>query len=147
MINLSETEKAYLAGLFDGEGTIGYYLKKKIGYHIVQVAIYNTDPRIMNWIKERIHFGSITTNKRTKYIHWGWMISSKSQAVEFLGLIRSYLIIKADQVDLLLSFLNAEQKTRGSGNGKILSIDDITSRNKVENDLKLLKTANFESIH
>jgi len=146
-MRLTKLEKAYLAGLFDGEGTVGYYHKTKLGYHIVQVAIYNSDPTIMAWIQDRISFGSIVSNKVSKHRGWAWMVSSKTQAKQFLKVIRPYLVIKAEQVDLLLSFLDAEQKNRGVGSGKKLSKDELATRVETEIQLKRLKTANFQSIH
>ena len=147
MLILTETEKAYLAGIFDGEGSVGYYLKKKTGYHRAQIAIYNSNPSIMQWLREKVGYGSISTSKASKYTNWAWICNSKPQVIEILKSIQSYLIIKADQVDLLLEFLDAEQKDRGVGSGKRLSKEEIASRNELQDRLKLLKTSNFQSIH
>lgn len=145
MLNLTETEKAYLAGLFDGEGTVGYYFKTKLKYHLAQVAIYNSDPRIMVWIKARLPFGSIATNKVTQYRGWSWVASGKNNLKEFLLAIRPYLIIKANQVDLLLSLWDAEQKIRSPR--RKLPQEVIDLRNSTVIEMKRLKTANFQSIH
>mgnify|MGYP001608779721 CR=1 FL=1 len=146
-MNLTETEKAYLAGLFDGEGTVGYYLKKAIGYHRAQIAIYNSDPRIMEWIRSRIPFGNIVTNKISRHRGWAWMVTSNAQVTEFLVTIRPYLIIKANQVDLLLSLWDAEQKIRGSKKIVKLTSDHLALREMAARQLKLSKTAYFECIH
>lgn len=144
MVNLSETEKSYIAGLFDGEGTIGYYLKSKSGYHVAQIAIANSDPRIMKWLKDRISFGSVAINKKNKYIGWCWIVNSTNQVKEFLLAVRPYLIIKANQVDLLFSLWDAEQRIRSKHK---LSKEVLSLRHDTEQQLKALKTANFQSVH
>ena len=144
-MNLTETEKAYLAGIFDGEGSVGYYLKGKSGYHTAQVAIYNCDPRVMDWIRDKVKFGSISTNQKTgKYIGWSWICNSNRQVTEFLTTIRPYLIVKSDQVDLLLSLRDAEQEIRSEFR---LSPEVLALRERTVEQLKLLKTAHFKSIH
>lgn len=140
---LSVAECAYLAGLFDGEGTVGYYFKSALGYHVAQVAIYNADLTVMAWIRQRIPVGAVTANKKSKHKGWAWMLSTQSQVVAFLTAIRPYLVIKANQVDLLLSSLDAEQETRGGKRTK-LSVEDIARRNDLVTELKRLKTANFQ---
>lgn len=143
-MNLTETEKAYLAGIFDGEGTVGYYFKGRSQYHAASVAIYNSDPRIMMWIKDRIPFGAVVTNKVGKHVAWAWMVTGKKPVYEFLTTIRPYLIIKADQADLLISLLDAEQGI--CGKGKQLSEETLALRYATEEQLRHLKTAKFTRV-
>lgn len=147
-MNLTEGEKGYLAGLFDGEGTIGYYYKTALKYHVMQCAISNSSPEIMDWLKNKIPFGSIaiTNNKKCKYINWSWICNSKLQVIEFLTTIRPYLIFKLKQVDLLLSLWNAEKEI-GCKSGVKLSKETIEFRNSISKQLKSLKTSSYESIH
>ena len=146
MINITETEKAYLAGLFDGEGTIGYYFKTALRYHLAQLAIYNCDPKVMTWLKNRVSIGKVylSKGKNANYKGWQWQLNSKSQIIEFLSNIRPYLIIKADQVDLLFSLWIAEQKIRSKHK---LSQDIIDLRNMTMRELKQLKTASYVATH
>lgn len=145
MFNLTETEKAYLAGLFDGEGTVGYYLKSS-GYHFPQVAIYNSDPLIMDWISARISGGCVASNsgKNSRHRSWMWCHAKKSQIKQFLQIIRPFLVIKAEQVDLLLSLWDAEQKIRGKANKVSSTVLDL--RINTEKELKRLKTAHYTRI-
>lgn len=142
---LTETEKSYLAGLFDGEGCIGYYFKSKIKCHVASLAIYNTNTKVMQWIKDKTGYGGIYLNKGGKHCGWQWQLNSRSQIIEFLKVIRPYLIIKADQVDLLFSLWDAEQGICGSG--KRLSQETFDRRNATELKLKNLKTADLISVH
>ena len=147
MLNLTELEKAYLAGLFGGEGSVGYYYKSATGYHAAQVQISNSSPEIIEWLRERIPFGSIavTNNKKCKYTNWSWICNSRLKVKEFLETIRPYLVFKSKQVDLLFSLWDAEQKI-GCGAGVKLSEDTVKLRQYTEAQLKLLKTSSFESI-
>jgi hypothetical protein len=138
---LSEPEKAYLAGIFDGEGTIGYYDFRN--RHESTVMITNADPRLMNWIMDTIGYGNVHTVKkgytRRKHVVHHWRISNKPRVKEFLEAIYPYLIVKRDQAELLLSLWNLENP----GKNKITS-EVKSRRDQVVNKLKLLKTSHFE---
>ena len=144
MVLLTDTEAAYLAGVFDGEGTLGYYFKKSGKYHVASLAIYNTDPRVMAWIRTHVSVGGVYLNKNNKHKGWQWQLNSKKQIIAFLNQIRPYLVIKAEQVDLLLSLWDAEQKIH---RGRRLSEEVLYLRQDTEMKLKQLKTAYLESIH
>ena len=138
-----ETDKAYIAGLFDGEGSVGYY-RKRNGYHTMQVSLTNCDLKVLNWLKESVGFGSIASNTRSgQYVGWAWICNGTKQVTNFLMAIRPYLRIKADQVDLLLSLKDAEQEIRGEFK---LSPEVLLLRDTMVEQLKLLKTTRFTSI-
>lgn len=143
MIDLTETEKAYLAGLFDGEGSIGYYKKKTLGYHVSRVTIYNTDAKVMDWLAKKVNFGSVTANRNFEHFVFAWIVSGNKHVVEFLTAIRPYLIIKAEQADLLLTSLSAEQEKRGTR--KRLTSEELETRDNLVEQLKNLKTSHFVS--
>ncbi len=141
MINLTETEKAYLAGIFDGEGNIGYY--KANGSHAIYVQITNTDSRVISWLVSRIDYGYVKTRKRhvNRKPVWEWLIRNRDNAIEFLNTIKPYLVIKLDQVDLLLSLMNDERLLRGDKKKfQSLSPEIIERRISVETQMKALKT-------
>lgn len=108
--HLTETEKAYLAGLVDGEGSFSlrkYKLKNGKSNYSIRVQISNTDKRLADWIKERLpghmysykpkpsHTGN---NRRTL---WTWAMNGDVKPRIFLREIYPYLIIKKDQAELL----------------------------------------------
>ena len=108
---MTELEKAYLAGLFDGEGCIGYYRNRK--RYAPVVSISNTDARIIAWLHARLG-GVIEPGSKKRPSHWKclweWRLRSKNQIIAFLSEIRPFLRIKGEQADLLLSHLSAEQE-------------------------------------
>jgi hypothetical protein len=145
---LSEPEKAYLAGIFDGEGTIGYYDFRN--RHESTVMITNADPRLMSWLLERIGYGNVHTVKkayhRRKHIVHHWRISNRPRVYEFLEAIVPYLIVKKDQAELLLNLWKIENPGKNRITPAVKARRDAT----VE-QLKALKTSHLElavsSIH
>jgi hypothetical protein len=142
MLNLTDVEKAYLAGLFDGEGSIGYY---KRGYsHFAYFSICNTDFRLARWILDRTSIGTFTTRGAHGHLgkkpQWEWRIRSKGEIKLILTTIQPYLIIKADQVDLLLCHLDVEEKI-GCKAGRKVPDYVRAQRIVVEEELKRLKKA------
>jgi len=146
---MTDVEKAYIAGLFDGEGTVGYYFKTSLGYHRAQVAIYNYDPRVMVWLRKRLPFGSVVSSnqgKRKKHKGWAWSVNRRRRVESFLRLIRPYLVVKANQVDLLFSLWEAEQQIK-QRTGRTVTSELLTLRSRAEADLKDSKTSAFVSLH
>lgn len=57
-LNLTETEKAYIAGFIDGEGSIPFciHYKKQIPHRAMpMIEIGNTNREIMNWLATKIN--------------------------------------------------------------------------------------------
>lgn len=153
-MNLTELEKAYLAGLFDGEGHIGYY-----SYQF-SAKITNTSPRIMMWLQERVKLGRIfdkfcgKTPPKNVQPTWEWRITTKADTVMFLATIRPYSIIKVDQIDLMLALAAYEGDTsayktyrKGGRNVRLpLPENIINMRNETEIKLKALKRSSSQII-
>lgn len=95
---LKETEKAYIAGLIDGEGHIGKDFR---------ICIANTNHEVLLWLKNKLG-GAITKQKIYKKNHspsWHWLLST----VPSRGLILSvlpYLIIKKERALTFVSDWN-----------------------------------------
>ncbi len=147
MINLTETEKAYLAGIFDGEGCVGYYKRKgnRSKYSYVALAmIGQSDIRLMNWLQSKLGFGTVTSSPGKINVEYHWAINKKTVVYEFLSAIRPYLLLKADQVDALLELMRREgfhPTVKGQVTPEVLA-----SREKVYMKLKQLKIAHLEPI-
>lgn len=138
---LTEAELGYLAGLFDGEGTIGYYNFR--ARHESTVMITNTDPRVMSWLLDKVGHGNVHTAKkaytRRKHVVHHWRISNKPRVQEFLEAIVEHLIVKRDQADLLLNLWKLESPKKN-----VITSEVKTRRDGVLEQLKLLKTAHLE---
>ena len=85
---MKESEISYIAGLFDGEGSIHYKRgpekkkkhKDKPGYRMsnsmrISMEVTMTDPMVIHWLKETLKTGTVTKKPRkelrkdgTKYL-------------------------------------------------------------------------------
>ncbi len=102
---VSDKELPYIAGLFDGEGSITLVRHRSNRTHSPQVSIASTDYEVVLWCQKRFG-GSIVTKQPRKSNHsvsYDWRLTDR-QSLEFLKLIRPYLIIerKIRRIDLLL---------------------------------------------
>ena len=101
-----DTELAYAAGLFDGEGSISLVRQKNNRSHSPQVSVASNDHEVLAWFQN--HFGgSIVTKQPRKSTHsvsYDWRLTDR-RALTFLKLIRPYLVIerKIRRIDLLLN--------------------------------------------
>lgn len=142
-MDLTDTDKAYLAGLFDGEGCVGYYPRhaKGVPYHSASLHLTSTDPRVISWLLGKVGCGKVSVKnpKDHRKTSYNWQLSNKTDIAEVLGAIRPYLIIKADQVDLLFSLWKAEEPLH---KGRVTP-ELITLRQKAVDDIKHLKGLSY----
>ena len=117
---MTEIEKAYIAGLFDGEGTICISRAKrktnKCGYEwrlLIKIAI--TDRRVLEYICDKSGIGRVNIFKQSGALNgryrptWIWIVHSRN-AIEFLYLIKDYLVIKQAQAKLGIEFQARKSK-------------------------------------
>jgi len=95
-LNLSETEKAYIAGLIDGEGTIGVH-KGKGACLTPRVQIANTNIPILTWLLEKIGTG---------YVHRTEYETAFYDVKPLLTATLPYLKIKKRQAELVMEFVD-----------------------------------------
>ena len=118
---MKESDVAYIAGLFDGEGSI-YYKKgtekkkkhKGPGYRTTQswrinMEVTMTDPMVINWLRETLKVGTVTKKPRkglrkdgTKYLmQYRWRCTFRD-AYYVCCLIYPYSITKLEKVKQIL---------------------------------------------
>lgn len=86
-LKLAEHEAAYVAGFFDGEGTVNYYNSS------LRVSISQKDRTVLDWLCS-IYGGGV--NCRPNGVHVWWVNGAGSFA--FLSEVGPYLRIKVEQV-------------------------------------------------
>lgn len=114
----TEVERAYLAGLLDGEGTITI-MKVRIrgGYehYVANVEISNTDIRMIQWLLSTVGGNICLSNKkRTLLGKWRplYRISYRGRSVgKVLDLALPYLRLKTRQAELVLELRSRFGKT------------------------------------
>ena len=136
---LSEVDKAYLAGLFDGEGTIGYYNYRN--RYEPTVMVTNCDPRIMDWLDLNVGYGNVvslkTTDHNRKHVVHHWRVTGKKRTHDFLKAVAPYLMIKREQADLLLGLWETEATYNK------ITPAVLEHRAEVADELKRLKRSNL----
>jgi len=116
---LSETEKAYLAGLIDGDGCINIGCHMIPGgvtpTHYLQVVIAQANrPFLEKWCA-KTGFGTVyrtSGSKLSKKKMYNWMMSGR-KAETFLQFISPYLDIKLDDAKIALMFRKTKHGRAG----------------------------------
>lgn len=135
---MTETEKAYLAGLIDGEGTITLTRRNSGQLPQPQVSIANNNLELLIWVKKVIGSGSISTKKPKSSSHniaYAWQVATAGPCLRLLDEIRPYLVVKKQQADLLLTRYKAVTPRNGRYtqtelDGKMQLVEVIRALNK-----------------
>lgn len=97
---INDTDKAYIAGLFDGEG---HFVTPKHNGKINHWAfvITSTDLEVLEWCKSKYGFGYISKDKRElKHPNWKpcytWRVCKKENIVTLFKDLSPYLKIKKE---------------------------------------------------
>ena len=106
---LSQTDIAYIAGLFDGEGHVDYnqrWEKRTKGtYKVwrVHCEIAMTDRYVLEWVHEVLELGTVRPKKvpKGKKPQWRWRCSFR-EALQFAKLIWPHVQIKLHKIEQIL---------------------------------------------
>lgn len=108
---MTETDKAYIAGILDGEGSIGIYVAKGgdgYGSHVLQVTVKMSEPAAVEMISAvcnvPIHVGKVRNNSRP----CGTIIIRAGKALELLTQCLPYMRVKKVQAEIGIAFQTAK---------------------------------------
>ena len=110
MNKLAETEKAYIAGLFDGEGTVDYarrWEKRKNGkkYRLwkISCSVGMTDKYVIEYLHETLGFGSVIPIKVPEgHKHmWRWRCTFRD-SLQLAKLMWPYAQVKLHKFEQIL---------------------------------------------
>ncbi len=129
---LTEVEKAYIAGIVDGEGCISVRLNAKQG------CIFNTTISVEMvgiiplWLLNTTGIGHLYHRKRKEgnYVISMWVVGGK-QAESLINSIKAYIVQKEEEVKQFMRF----RETVGC-NGKDIPIEIMKTRRDCANKLK-----------
>lgn len=101
---LSIADAAYIAGFFDGEGSVLLYRRSK--NIALRATFANTKRSILEWIQETIGAGNIvtTTHANSKHATSHLLLINSQAALSFLEQVLPYLHIKAEQAQVAIDF-------------------------------------------
>ena len=117
---LTETERAYLAGFFDGDGCINISISKSknaatVNHQLHVIFAQCNEAFLEEWM-HKTALGKIYKhrwpNHKARKIMYHWRMSSR-QAEKMLNLLLPYLQIKRQQAEVALRF----QRTKGHYGG------------------------------
>jgi hypothetical protein len=119
---LSEMELAYIAGFFDGEGSLTIHTNCRksprglVPNHTLQVSLANTNPEIVRWLHSVFGGQYLTRHDRRPGNRpvAQWIIRA-AKALPFLEAIRPFVRMKTAQIDIAIAF----QKTKKRGNTRV----------------------------
>lgn len=100
---MSDAEIAYVAGIFDGEGCIGFAQAR--GTSFVRILITNTNKELLEYLQSK--FGGDIKALSLRKHNWkqGWNLRiSWSRAIELIRLVYPWLRVKREQAQVALAW-------------------------------------------
>jgi hypothetical protein len=149
MADLTDTDKAYAAGLFDGEGCVELFMRptgrNKAGNldNSIRCAlsVSGTDQRPLQWLLETFggYIQEHTHAERTGNRPSGrWLVTS-AKADVFAEAIHPYLKVKQEQIEIWMQ-VRTMVYSRGRISGKRqLPDEEVALRRSLVSDLRALK--------
>ena len=116
--SIPDTFLAYVAGFFDGEGTIAACIKFRVNRNsygcVVQVAIGNTNKTVLEYIQGLTGLGNIR-EVQVKYpnakIIYHWALTNQTDKLKFLKLILPFLKVKRLNAELAIKYFESRIAT------------------------------------
>lgn len=106
----------YLAGFFDGEGSVGIYGSTRYNLRVCINQVVNSDSTVLFDELVKNFGGALYYPKRTRLHHKqavSWTAYGEA-AMPFLIAIRPYLRLKMRQVDIVTAWQSAYPSNRGT---------------------------------
>jgi intein/homing endonuclease len=105
---MMEAERAYIAGLFDGEGTIGIY--KTRHNPRLRIRIGMVDKVTLEWVRQRMG-GTIKLVRKEegkRRAVWFWGLYADAEMKDFIDAIVQFSITKQNELVLCRQFLETD---------------------------------------
>ena len=140
---MKDTNLAYIAGLFDGEGNIQYkqymrkrpHNKKPYPTWSIRMEMAMTDQSILRWVREILNVGTVGEKRyKTAYTvgwkkQWRWRCSHRD-AYYVSCLLFPYAHVKLDGMQKIISHY-AQRKLKVL-NEKVVSLDEYKETMNLE---------------
>ena len=128
---MNQNDIAYIAGLFDGEGSVSYYQrkekqknkKKAYNYWVIRCEMSMTDQYVMEWFYKTLDVGTLTKRLPTKSwvgrkMQWRWRCGYRD-AYSFAKIIWPHTQVKLHKIEQIKDHYNPEYDT-----AKVVSLED-----------------------
>ena len=119
---MEEVEKAYLAGIVDGEGTVTLMKHHKNETPVPFVSIANNNLELLKWTKFLVGGNICSKKKRLLHHSDSYVLNIRQdRALRFLNEIKEYLIIKKQQAELITAQYKAVTPRTGKYTPEMLA--------------------------
>ncbi len=119
---MEEVEKAYIAGIVDGEGTVTLMKHHKNETPLPFVGIANNNLGLLKRIKFLVGGNICTKKKRLPHHNDSYVLNIRQdRALRFLNEIKKYLIVKKQQAELITTQYKAVTPRTGKYTPKMLA--------------------------
>src|SRR5574337_862 len=145
--NISEAERAYLAGLIDADGAIMAVIEphKETRFRFrvrVIVKLTQHQPDVLNWSRLTFNCGKVVTNRTTH----DWLIRSREDARMVIESIRLFLKVKQRQADMALAILAAIPKDKEEFLKVVRLADTLSKLNVRSTNRRINNAAMVEAV-
>jgi len=137
--DISEVDRAYLAGFLDADGaimaTIEKHAEKKFGYRVrIQLKITQRDKPVLEWFQNHYRIGKVRQNRTT----YDWLVRDKVEAAYLLELVKPFLKVKKSQAEIASTILCSviscrENLIKIAQSADALSRFNVRSKNRRKN--------------
>lgn len=144
---MNDINLSYLAGFFDGEGSISILKRTKGDWnvsHFIRVSIGQKDGATLDWIKDTFGGNVYLVSRDGSYV---WAISDY-KGYEFIKTLAPYLRYKKTQADLAVKFyeeriMNSRRMTKHKHTS--LTENELALREQMFLEMKSLKKTIIKS--
>lgn len=138
----------YVAGLFDGEGSVGIYRNGQGKYHLRTQLTQNHTPASERLAKGLVstyggHYSVQLSVSRTPYFNWQL---STEVALRFLERVYPYLILKKQQAELAIAWQRQRPKPHRLPTGHFARYANSAYDERVALALKHLKQQDYDAV-
>ena len=114
---MTEIEKAYIAGLFDGEGSVDYAQRwekrtkgRKYKVWRIHCEISMTHKYVIQWVHEVLGMGTVRPKKvqKGKKPQWRWRCSFR-EALQFAMLVWPHAQVKLHKLEQIIDHYAPEE--------------------------------------
>jgi hypothetical protein len=119
--HLSATERAYIAGLIDGEGSISIVKWKTTGKRRseVRVSIYNCNRAMISWLEDKLHAKRRNVPRSKPSWKQAFVVALHSvSATLLLQTVLPYLVAKQGQAELVITYQSTKRRVGRKGTGQ-----------------------------
>lgn len=141
---MTPEERAYVAGIVDGEGTVSFYKNGGGNCYTILVKVPNTDRGLIAYLHTIVPGGYISNVPPRKPQHKPsfWLKWQSGRAADLLREIRPYLRVKAAQADLVMELQDLKAKRSPGQVGLPPAL--VETRNTAMNKIRTLNKRGAE---